>query len=439
MHVVVTGSSAGIGRAIAARVARARRRACTDSTSRPRRCAGRALPRRSRSISPTARAIDRAARALTTRRCARPRRRRAARGRLGALDPAAGERCGACTSTPRRASPTRWCPPMAERGRGRVVLDRQPRRAGHARAQPVRRDQGGARSRSRGAGPREVVARGVTVNVVSPAATATAMLDDPARAASAPRAAAARAATSSPPRSPSSWRSCCRPRPRRSPARTSRSAAAPRCPPEPSPSIPHEDRRDPRIDASDPLGHPQRVHRLLEDDAEPRRGRHRRGPRRPAGGRLRLQLQRPLRPGRADPRALRAAPARGRSGIAARRHRRQPRSAPHLGADDDQREAGRPRRALGRGRHDRHGGVGRGREDRGQAAATSCSPSATATARANPRVFVYAAGGYYYPGKDLDGLRARDDELSRARLHRRQDEDRRRERSPRTARASRPC
>src|SRR5450755_4601792 len=25
---------------------------------------------------------------------------------------------------------------------------------------------------------------------------------------------------------------------------------------------------------------------------------------------------------------------------------------------------------------------------------------------ANPRVFVYAAGGYYYPGKDLDALRA---------------------------------
>ena len=34
---------------------------------------------------------------------------------------------------------------------------------------------------------REVAANGVTVNVVSPAATATAMLDDPARAASAPR------------------------------------------------------------------------------------------------------------------------------------------------------------------------------------------------------------------------------------------------------------
>ena len=27
-------------------------------------------------------------------------------------------------------------------------------------------------------------------------------------------------------------------------------------------------------------------------------------------------------------------------------------------------------------------------------------------AQANPRVFVYAAGGYYYPGKDLEALRA---------------------------------
>ena len=34
---------------------------------------------------------------------------------------------------------------------------------------------------------REVAAKGVTINVVSPAATATAMLEDPARAASAPR------------------------------------------------------------------------------------------------------------------------------------------------------------------------------------------------------------------------------------------------------------
>ena len=74
-----------------------------------------------------------------------------------------------------------------------------------------------------------------------------------------------------------------------------------------------------------------------------------------------------------------------------------------------------------------------------QAAATSCSPNATATAGANPRVFVYAAGGYYYPGKGLDGLRSEMAELSRARLHGREDEDRRRERSPRIARASRRC
>jgi L-alanine-DL-glutamate epimerase-like enolase superfamily enzyme len=34
-----------------------------------------------------------------------------------------------------------------------------------------------------------------------------------------------------------------------------------------------------------------------------------------------------------------------------------------------------------------------------------CSPSATG-AVANPRVFVYAAGGYYYPGKGIEQLRA---------------------------------
>ena len=46
--------------------------------------------------------------------------------------------------------------------------------------------------------------------------------------------------------------------------------------------------------------------------------------------------------------------------------------------------------------------------------------------KANPRVFVYAAGGYYYPGKDLIGAARRDAQLSRSRLHRREDEDRRR-------------
>ncbi len=41
-------------------------------------------------------------------------------------------------------------------------------------------------------------------------------------------------------------------------------------------------------------------------------------------------------------------------------------------ADDDvERKAGRPWRALGRGRHHRHGGVGRGGQDRGQAAVSA--------------------------------------------------------------------
>ena len=48
------------------------------------------------------------------------------------------------------------------------------------------------------------------------------------------------------------------------------------------------------------------------------------------------------------------------------------------------------------------------------------------SAHANPRVFVYAAGGYYYPGKDLSMLRGGNARLSRSRLQRRQDEDRRR-------------
>ena len=46
---------------------------------------------------------------------------------------------------------------------------------------------------------------------------------------------------------------------------------------------------------------------------------------------------------------------------------------------------------------------------------------------ADPRVFVYAAGGYYYPGKDNDALCAEMRSYLRARLQRREDEDRRRE------------
>ena len=39
---------------------------------------------------------------------------------------------------------------------------------------------------------------------------------------------------------------------------------------------------------------------------------------------------------------------------------------------------------------------------------SSCSPTDTATGHADRKVFVYAAGGYYYPGKDIDDAERRD-------------------------------
>ena len=39
-----------------------------------------------------------------------------------------------------------------------------------------------------------------------------------------------------------------------------------------------------------------------------------------------------------------------------------------------------------------------------------CSPTATAAAKPTTSAWVYAAGGYYYPGKDLAGLQ---DEMRR--------------------------
>jgi hypothetical protein len=92
---------------------------------------------------------------------------------------------------------------------------------------------------------------------------------------------------------------------------------------------------------------------------------------------------------------------------------------------DEQREARRPRRALGRRRHHRHGGVGRGREDRRQAAVPLLADR-YGDGKPNRKVFVYAAGGYYYPGKGLTRAAGRDARLPRPRLPRREDEDRRR-------------
>ena len=122
------------------------------------------------------------------------------------------------------------------------------------------------------------------------------------------------------------------------------------------------------------------------------------------GGRLRLQFQRPLRAGRPDPRALCAAPDGGRS-----RRRCSMRAGDNLDPDriwatlmSNEKPGGHGERSVAVGTIDmavwdavakiagkplfrllaeRHG------------------------ATADPRVFVYAAGGYYYPGKDLSMLR----------------------------------
>ena len=140
----------------------------------------------------------------------------------------------------------------------------------------------------------------------------------------------------------------------------------------------HAHHRRSRDHAADRLADPQRLYRLLEDDREPRRRCHRRGARRTACRRLRVQLERPLRPGRPDPRALPRPRPRSRSGEPPRRERRQSRPAQDLGGDDGEREARRPRRALGRGRHARHGGLGRGRRRSPASRCSACWPSGRA-------------------------------------------------------------
>lgn len=106
-------------------------------------------------------------------------------GPLGALDAEAGRAMWALHVAAAEHLADALVPAMATAGHGRVVL------VGSRVAQ-------GKAGRSQYAGTKaalvalarswaaEVVARGVTVNVVSPAATATAMLADPARAGSAP-------------------------------------------------------------------------------------------------------------------------------------------------------------------------------------------------------------------------------------------------------------
>ncbi len=105
---------------------------------------------------------------------------------LGAIDAAAGERMWRVHVDAAARLANAMVPAMAARGHGRVVLvasrvaQGMPGRSQYAAVKAAQV----ALARSWAA---EVATRGVTVNVVSPTATATTMLDDPARAASAPR------------------------------------------------------------------------------------------------------------------------------------------------------------------------------------------------------------------------------------------------------------
>jgi NAD(P)-dependent dehydrogenase (short-subunit alcohol dehydrogenase family) len=183
-RAVVTGSSAGIGRAIALRILAlggdvrgVDLAPATIDDPRFRAVAadladGAAIGRVARSLGE----VDALVHAAGTMRV----------GPLGALDHDAGASMWRLHVEAATRLADVLVPAMAGRGRGRVVL------VGSRVAQgmPGRGQYAAVKSalvalaRS-WAG--EVAARGVTVNVVSPAATATAMLADPARAASAPR------------------------------------------------------------------------------------------------------------------------------------------------------------------------------------------------------------------------------------------------------------
>jgi len=107
-------------------------------------------------------------------------------GNLGTLDDAAGELMWRLHVDAATSLADALVPSMVERGRGRVVLigsrvaQGMPGRGQYAATKAALVAL--ARSWARESAP-----KGVTINVVSPAATATAMLDDPARAASEPR------------------------------------------------------------------------------------------------------------------------------------------------------------------------------------------------------------------------------------------------------------
>ena len=184
LHVVVTGSSAGIGRAIAERVV-----ALGGSVHGLDRAPATFTGSRFHAVAldlADADAVDRAAGELRSADALVHAAGVLHVANVGSLDHAAAETMWRIHVDAAARLANALVPAMAERGRGRVVLigsrvaQGMPGRSQYASVKAAQV----ALARSWAA---EVAARGVTVNVVSPAATATAMLDDPARAASAPR------------------------------------------------------------------------------------------------------------------------------------------------------------------------------------------------------------------------------------------------------------
>jgi len=184
LAVVVTGSSAGIGRAIAARVLALGGTVHGVDVAPPSASAPgfRAV---TADLADGA-AVDVIARSLAGADALVHAAGMLHAASLGALDAAAGERMWRVHVDAAMRLANAMVPAMAARGRGRVVLvgsrvaQGMPGRSQYAAVKSAL----GALARSWAA---EVADRGVTINVVSPAATATTMLADPARAASAPR------------------------------------------------------------------------------------------------------------------------------------------------------------------------------------------------------------------------------------------------------------
>ena len=185
LHVVVTGSSGGIGRAIAARLLTLDAVVHGFDRSPPTLVEDGRFHPVTVDLTDGAQTTD-AARALTRIDALVHAAGVMRVGRVGALDHAEGDTMWRIHVEAATRLADVLVPPMVERGRGRVVLlgsriaHGMPGRAQYAATKAALV----ALARSWAS---EVVAKGVTINVVAPGAAGTPMLEDPARVASAPR------------------------------------------------------------------------------------------------------------------------------------------------------------------------------------------------------------------------------------------------------------